>query len=213
MKDESIVADYSPLEEKLNIYTHGFGFGMSLIGTVLLVIHALSKSKVYLISVIIFGISLCLLYLASTTYHYATHPKKRARLKIFDHAAIYILIAGTYAPFTLVTLSESVGNIIFIIAWSIAIIGVLLKLFFTGKFDILSTIMYVAMGWLIVFAYKPLLENLHPTGIQWLFGGGIAYTIGAIVYSIKKIPFNHAIFHVFVLAGSFCHYMVIYFYV
>ncbi len=213
MEDKKIAPDYSPLEEKLNIYTHGFGFIMSIIGTILLIIHATHKSDTYLLSVILFGISLCLLYFASTIYHRAVKPIRRARLKIFDHASIYILIAGTYAPFTLVTLSDSIGHIIFIIAWSIALLGIILKLFFTGRFDILSTIMYVAMGWLIVFAYKPLLDNLHPTGIQWLFGGGIAYTIGAVLYSIKRIPFNHAIFHVFVLAGSFCHYMAIYFYV
>jgi len=206
------VAFYSPTEEKINIYTHAFGFVLSCI-TLFLFCFRESVTTTYRISTIIFGISLCILYLASTIYHKATEISKRRKLQVFDHAAIYILIAGTYTPFTLVTLEGSTGNLILGISWGVAAIGVCLKLFFTGRFDILSTIMYVAMGWLIVFAYTPLLENLHPKGIQWLFGGGIAYTVGAVLYSIKKIPYNHAIFHVFVLIGSFCHFMSIYFYV
>lgn len=212
-------AQYSPLEEKWNIYTHGVGFVLSLIGLGFLCFReptlpaGKSITSTYTISAIVFGLSLCILYFASTLYHSATTPVRRLRLQIFDHAAIYVLIAGTYTPFTLVTLQGETGTILFCIAWGIALFGVILKIFFTGRFDILSTILYVAMGWLIVFAYTPLIENLHPTGVQWLFGGGIAYTVGAILYSIKKIPFNHAIFHVFVLIGSFCHYICIYFYV
>ncbi|WP_299685200.1 hemolysin III family protein [uncultured Dokdonia sp.] len=205
-------ATYSPLEEKWNIYTHGFGFVASLIGVFFLCFRE-SATNTSTISVIVFGLSLCILYFASTIYHSAIHPVRRARLQIFDHAAIYILIAGTYTPFTLVTLEGETGLIIFCTTWGIAIFGVILKIFFTGRFDILSTILYVAMGWLIVFVYTPLVTNLHPTGVQWLFGGGIAYTVGAVLYSIKKIPFNHAIFHVFVLIGSFCHFMSVYFYV
>ncbi|WP_299214094.1 hemolysin III family protein [uncultured Dokdonia sp.] len=205
-------AEYSPLEEKWNIYTHGFGFVVSLVGLAFLSFRE-SITTTYTISAIVFGLSLCILYAASTIYHSATSPVRRMRLQIFDHAAIYILIAGTYTPFTLVTLQGDTGTLIFCIAWGIALFGVILKLFFTGRFDILSTILYVGMGWLIVFAYTPLVNNLHPTGVQWLFGGGIAYTVGAILYSIKKIPFNHAIFHVFVLIGSFCHFMSIYLYV
>lgn len=213
------VATYSPLEEKWNIYTHGLGFVASLIGLGFLCFRepalpaGRSVTMTYTISAIVFGLSLCILYFASTIYHNATNPIRRARLQIFDHAAIYILIAGTYTPFTLVTLEGNTGLIIFCVTWGIAIFGVTLKLFFTGRFDILSTILYVAMGWLIVFAYTPLVEKLHPLGIQWLFGGGIAYTVGAILYSIKRIPFNHAIFHIFVLIGSFCHFMSVYFYV
>lgn len=212
MKKQYKVATYNPLEEKWNIYTHGFGFVMSLIGFVLLCFRE-SVTTTYTISALVFGLSLCILYFASTIYHKATDPKQRSRLQIFDHAAIYILIAGTYTPFTLVTLQGETGLIIFCITWGIAIFGVVLKLFFTGRFDILSTILYVAMGWLIVFVYTPLVTHLHPIGVQWLFGGGIAYTVGAILYSIKKIPFNHAIFHVFVLIGSFCHFMAVYLYV
>ena len=209
MKNQYKVATYSPLEEKWNVYTHGFGFVMSLIGCILLCFRE-SVSTKNTISILVFGSSLCILYFASTIYHKTTEPKRRARLQVFDHAAIYILIAGTYTPFTLITLQGETGLILFYTTWSIAILGIILKIFFTGRFDIVSTILYVAMGWLIIFAYKPLITHLHPMGVQWLFGGGIAYTVGAILYSIKKIPFNHAIFHVFVLIGSFCHFIAVY---
>jgi len=134
-------------------------------------------------------------------------------LKIFDHASIYVLIAGSYTPFTLVTLNGTTGWVIFSIAWGSALIGIILKLFFTGKYSIVSTIMYVVMGWIIVFAIKPLIQHLPTYGLYWLVGGGIAYTIGAILYSIKRIKFNHALFHILVLIGSFCHFISIYFYV
>lgn len=205
-------AYYSPLEERLNIWTHGLGFIASFVGVFLMIFRD-EVPNTYWVSSLIFMISMCLLYFASTAYHAATQPARRARLKIFDHAAIYVLIAGTYTPFTLVTLGGKTGYWIFGITWGIALIGIILKLFFTGRFDILSTILYVAMGWLIVFAYKPLLAQLAPEGVQWLFAGGIAYTVGAILYSMSKIPLNHAIFHVCVLLGSFCHFMAIYFYV
>jgi hemolysin III len=131
-----------------------------------------------------------------------------------DHAAIYVLIAGTYTPFALVTLhGTTAGWVIFVLVWSIAIAGITLKLFFTGRFDKLSTVMYVAMGWIIVIALKPLLQNLAPEGFFWLVLGGVLYTIGALLYSIRKLKFNHAIFHVFVLLGSFCHFMAVFFYV
>ena len=134
-------------------------------------------------------------------------------MNILDHATIYVLIAGTYTPFTIVTLNGTIGWVIFGISWGLALTGVILKLFFTGKYNLLSTIMYVLMGWVIVFAIKPLVNNLPSEGLIWLFAGGFSYTIGAILYSIKKIKFNHAIFHIFVLIGSFCHFMSVYFYV
>jgi hemolysin III len=134
-------------------------------------------------------------------------------LKIFDHAAIYILIAGTYTPFALITLIDSVGWNVFIVIWSMAVAGIILKLFFTGRFQFISTLLYVFMGWVIIFALNPLLESLSYDGILWLFTGGAFYTLGAIVYMIKKIPFNHALFHVFVLLGSGSHFISIYFYI
>jgi hemolysin III len=137
----------------------------------------------------------------------------RYRLKIFDHIAIFVLIAATYTPFALVTLEGTVGWIIFAVAWGIALAGTVLKIFFTGRYKTLSTIMYVGMGWIIIFAIKPLLENFSTEGLLWLLGGGVAYTIGAILYSISKINYNHAWFHIFVLLGSLCHFIAIYLYV
>ncbi|PLX50213.1 MAG: hemolysin D, partial [Desulfobacteraceae bacterium] len=132
---------------------------------------------------------------------------------IIDHASIYVLIAGTYTPFTLVVLDGTIGWVIFGISWGLALTGIILKLFFTGKYNLISTIMYVLMGWVIIFAIKPLIKNLPLEGLLWLVTGGISYTIGATLYSIKKIELNHAIFHMFVLMGSFCHFMSVFFYV
>jgi len=205
---------YSPLEEKTNIVSHAIGLGLSVIALLLMLLRASGSGNIlHVISAGIFGISLIALYAASTFYHSAKEPKKRARLRINDHATIYILIAGTYTPFTLVTLNGWVGWTIFGISWGMAISGVILKLFFTGRYNVLSTLMYVFMGWIIVFAFKPLINNLAPDGLVWLVAGGVAYTTGAVIYSIKKIPFNHAIFHLFVLLGSFCHFVSVYFYV
>ena len=166
-----------------------------------------------LLALVFFGFSLICLYSASTYYHRSKTPELRKKMRVVDHASIYILIAGTYTPFTLVTLHGKTGWIIFSIAWSLAISGIILKLFFTGRFKILSTSMYVFMGWMIVFAIKPLINNLPSEGLFWLVLGGIAYTLGAIIYGIRKIKFNHAIFHIFVLIGSFSHFKSIYFYV
>ena len=205
---------YPTTEEKINILTHGLGLLLSIAALVLLVIHASTHGTArHIVSFTIFGASLILLYSASTLYHYSQKPDIRRKLNILDHASIYVLIAGTYTPFTLITLKGWLGWTIFGITWGIAIIGVFFKLFYTGRFDKISTIAYVAMGWIIIFAVKPLIENLPLNGLYWLLAGGIFYTIGAVLYSIKKIKFNHAIFHVFVLLGSFSHFMAIYFYV
>ena len=205
---------YSDTEEKLNIWSHAFGILLSVIALILLIIKAIEQDNVWMmISFPIFGVSLILLYLASTLYHASKNPEKRFKLKVFDHAAIYVLIAGSYTPFTLVSLNGTTGWLIFTIVWILAFSGIILKLFFTGKFKILSTAMYVLMGWLIVFYFKDLSLNLHEKGVIYLVLGGVLYTIGAILYSIKKIKFNHAIFHFFVLAGSFCHFLSVYLYV
>lgn len=205
---------YSPLEEKTNIVSHAIGLILSIVALLLMLVRASgSGDLLHIVSAGIFGFSLIALYAASTLYHSAKDPKTRARLRINDHATIYILIAGTYTPFTLITLHGWVGWTIFGISWSMAITGVILKLFFTGRYNVLSTLMYVFMGWIIIFAVKPLINSLSPEGLVWLVAGGIAYTTGAVIYSIKKIKFNHAIFHLFVLLGSFCHFVSVYFYV
>ena len=214
MKAIERIKYYSPLEEKINIISHAIGFILSIVALVLLVRHASLDGDVWhIVSFSIFGSSLIILYAASTFYHCAKTPALRNRLKIIDHASIYVLIAGTYTPFTLVTLKGTIGWVIFGTSWGLALTGIILKLFFTGKYDLISTIMYVLMGWIIVFAIKPLIHNLPLEGLLWLFAGGIFYTIGAILYSIGRIKFNHAIFHLFVLTGSICHFMSVFFYV
>ncbi len=205
---------YSQTEEKINIVSHGIGLVLSCVAFVLLATHAnLHGDILHTISFSVFGASLIMLYAASTIYHSAKKPELRKRLKIIDHASIYVLVAGTYTPFTLITLNGTLGWVIFGTSWGLAITGIILKLFFTGKYNLISTSMYVFIGWVIVFAIKPLIDNLSSEGFLWLLAGGISYTVGAVLYSIKKIKFNHAIFHMFVLTGSFCHFISVYFYV
>ena len=212
--DEKLLTYYSKTEEKLNVLTHALGLVLSLIALVLLIKHASTNGTVtHIVSFTIFGASLILLYSASTFYHYTQNPRLRKKLNILDHAAIYVLIAGTYTPFTLVTLKGWLGWLIFGITWGIALVGIFFKLFYTGRFDKISTIAYVVMGWIIIFAINPLIENLPLHGLYWLLAGGLFYTVGAVLYSINKIRYNHAIFHVFVLLGSFSHFMAVYFYV
>ncbi|WP_213195454.1 PAQR family membrane homeostasis protein TrhA [Cloacibacterium caeni] len=214
MDKKTNIQFYSPTEEKLNIWSHAFGIFLSIIALVLLILKAVQQDNIWMmISFPIFGVSLILLYLASTLYHASKEPQKRFKLKVFDHAAIYVLIAGSYTPFTLVSLNGETGWLIFSMVWVMAFTGIILKLFFTGKFKIVSTAMYVLMGWLIIFYFQDLTAHLHEKGVFYLILGGVLYTIGAILYSIKKIKFNHAIFHFFVLAGSFCHFLSIYLYV
>ena len=214
MDKKTNIQFYSPAEEKLNIWSHAFGIFLSIIALVLLIIKAVQQDNIWMmISFPIFGVSLILLYLASTLYHASKEPQKRFKLKVFDHAAIYVLIAGSYTPFTLVSLNGETGWLIFSMVWVMAFTGIILKLFFTGRFKVVSTAMYVLMGWLIVFYFQDLTAHLHEKGVFYLILGGVLYTIGAILYSIKKIKFNHAIFHFFVLAGSFCHFLSIYLYV
>ena len=214
LKDVHQVQHYSPLEERINIVSHAVGLVLSVIALVLMLVRASESGEVlYVVSAAIFGISLIALYAASTLYHSAKDPKARSRLRINDHATIYILIAGTYTPFTLITLNGWVGWTIFGVSWGMAIVGVAVKIFFTGRYDVLSTLMYVLMGWIIMLAIKPLIANLASEGLFWLVAGGIAYTTGAVIYGIKKINYNHAIFHQFVLLGSLCHFISVYFYV
>lgn len=205
---------YSALEERINISSHALGLIFSLVALVLLVEQAISHgNNLHLVSFCIFGASLISLYAASTLYHSSRDPVLRNRLRIIDHASIYVLIAGTYTPFSLITLGDKTGWIIFSVSWAMALIGIVLKLFFTGRFTFVSTAMYIFMGWIILFALEPLANSLPANGLTWLVAGGIAYTLGAILYSIKRIRLNHAIFHLFVLSGSFCHFIAVYYYV
>ncbi len=205
---------YDTKEEKINVISHFVGLLLSIAALALLVVKASLMGNVWhIVSFSVYGLSLIVLYLASTLYHNSKNPIKRAKLNIFDHAAIYVLIAGSYTPFTLVTLNGTVGWVLFGLTWGAALAGVVFKIFFIGKFDKLSTVMYVLMGWMVVFAMKPLYENLSPQGLFWLIMGGVFYTVGAVFYAQNKLKFNHAIFHIFVLLGSASHFVSIFFYV
>lgn len=207
------IKQYSPLEEKLNVRSHAIGFILSVFALLALLINAHQHgSSMHLVAYAIYGASQISIFLASALYHSAREPKLRYKLNIFDHAAIYLSIAGTYTPFTLITLRGAWGWSVFGVVWTVAIAGIILKLFYTGRFQLLSTIGYVAMGWIVVIAIKPLINNLPFAGLMWLAAGGFFYTVGAVLYQIKKIPYNHAVFHFFVLMAWACHFVAVYSY-
>ncbi len=205
---------YQQAEELLNILTHGIGLLLSIAALSLLVVFAgMQGTAWHIVSFSIYGASLVVLYFASTTFHLSTNQKARSRLKIFDHASIFLLIAGTYTPFTLVILRGPWGWSIFGVIWGLALAGIILKLFYTGRFNTVSTILYVAMGWMILLAVYPLVQAFPVEGLLWLAAGGISYTVGALFFLFNKVPFNHTIFHVFVIIGSLCHFVSIFWYV
>jgi hemolysin III len=202
---------YPVAEERINIYSHGLGF---IAGAIALVVLTLKASGVLqIVSVVVFAVSLMALYGSSTIYHSTQNVARRAWLRTVDHSMIYVLIAGSYTPFSLLILDGAVGWTVFGVSWAMAATGIIIKLFHTGKYDKISTAMYVFMGWVIVFAIKPLAANLSSEGLAWLFAGGMFYTVGALFYSIRKMPYGHATFHVFTLLGSACHVVCVYYYV
>ena len=197
-------------EELLNALTHGLGATAALAGGALLVtLAALHGDGWQLAGAIVFGTCLLLLYLASTLYHAIQHPVAKGRLKVFDHCAIYLLIAGTYTPFTLVGLRGPWGWGLFAAIWTLALAGVVFKLFFTGRFKRLSTIIYLAMGWLVMVAIKPLLGALDAWTLGWLLAGGLFYTLGTVFYHRPSLRYSHAIWHLFVLACSVSHFIAV----
>ena len=197
-------------DEMASALTHGLGAAAALAGgAVLITLAAIHGDGWQLAGAIVFGIALLLLYLASTLYHAIQHPVAKGRLKVFDHCAIYVLIAGTYTPFTLIGLRGSVGWWLFGAIWAIALAGVVFKLFYTGRFKRLSTLLYVAMGWLVLVAAKPMLSSLDAWTIGWLLAGGVFYTLGTFFYHRESLPFAHAIWHLFVIAGSVCHFVAV----
>jgi len=205
---------YSKAEEITNVITHGIGAILSIIALVAMVLKSIElNNKSYLITSIVFGFSMVFLYSASTLYHGVQKPSIRNRLNTMDHMAIYLLIAGTYTPFTVNVLGGTFGWVIFGIVWTFGIVGMILKIFYLGKYNTLSVIAYVVMGWIVIVAIKTLFTNLGFAGAMWLFAGGIFYTVGAVLFLIHKIPFNHAIFHLFVLAGTASHFISVYWYV
>ncbi|MFN3310632.1 MAG: PAQR family membrane homeostasis protein TrhA [Thermomonas sp.] len=197
-----------PGEELANALTHGVGAAAALAGgAVLVTLVAIHGDGWQLAGAIVFGVALLLLYTASTLYHAISHPVAKGRLKVFDHCAIYLLIAGTYTPFTLVGLRGVVGWWLFGAIWVLALAGVVFKLFYTGRFRRLSTLIYLAMGWLVVVAAGPLLRALDAATLGWLLAGGVAYTLGTLFYLRPRMRWSHAIWHGFVIAGSVCHYI------
>ena len=197
-------------EELVNALTHGLGATAALAGGALLVtLAALHGDRWQLAGAIVFGLCLLLLYLASTLYHAIRHPVAKARLKVFDHCAIYLLIAGTYTPFTLIGLRGPWGWGMFAGIWTLALAGVVFKLFFTGRFKRLSTMIYLAMGWLVMVAIKPLLGALDAWTLGWLLAGGLFYTLGTVFYHRPSLRYSHAIWHLFVLAGSVSHFIAV----
>ncbi len=197
-------------DEIASALTHGFGAAAALAGgAVLITLAAIYGDGWQLGAAIVFGASLLLLYLASTLYHAIRHPVAKGRLKVFDHCAIYLLIAGTYTPFTLIGLRGPWGWSLFAAIWSLALAGVVFKLFYTGRFKRLSTLIYVAMGWLVLVAIKPVMSNLDGWTFGWLIAGGVFYTLGTFFYHRDRIPYAHAIWHLFCIAGSVCHYVAV----
>ncbi len=205
---------YSIYEEIVNAVTHGIGTLLAAAALALLIVFASIYGDVWhIVSFSIYGTSLVILYLFSTLYHSFQNQRIKSVFKLLDHSAIYLLIAGTYTPYTLVTLRGPVGWTIFGIVWGLAVVGIVFKAFFVKRFKIISTLSYILMGWVIVIAYKPLVSSLSIQGVRLLVIGGLLYSAGAIFYLIKKIPFCHAVFHLFVLGGSVCHFFSILFYV
>jgi hemolysin III len=197
--------EYTFHEEIANAITHAIGTGMSLVGGAVLIILAATRADAWLVvSSAIFVVTLVLLYTASTLYHCVRTPHLRWRFKVLDHCAIYLLIAGTYTPFMLGTVRGGWGWTLFAVVWTLAVAGVVFKLFFTGRFPRLSTGIYIGMGWLVLVAIGPLLRELSGATLLWLLAGGLTYTAGTIFYH-RPQPFAHAVWHVFVLAGSICH--------
>lgn len=201
-------------EEIANAITHGVGTLLAIAALVILIVYAsIYGDARHVVSLTIYGSTLVILYLTSTLYHSFPQPKVKYVFKILDHSAIYLLIAGTYTPFTLITLQGTTGWTIFGIVWGLAFIGILFKAFFVKRFQVVSTICYIVMGWIIIVAIKPLIENLPMNGVIWLVVGGLLYTLGAVFYLWERLRYNHAIWHLFVLGGSVAHFFSIFFYV
>lgn len=208
------IQTFTKKEEIAHAITHGIGALLSIAGLVLLIVFASLKGNPWLIvSVTIFGVSMLLMYLSSTIVHSLPKGKWKDIFQIFDHSSIYLFIAGTYTPFLLVHLRSEIGWILFGIIWGIALSGIVFKIFFVKKFFVLSTIFYIVMGWLVVLVWGPLTVVMDGAGLMLLGIGGIFYTVGALFYMWRRIPYHHVIWHLFVLAGSTFHFFSIFYYV
>ncbi len=197
-------------EEIASAVTHGLGaLASAVAGAVLITLAALGAGPWHVVGASVFVGSLVLLYTASTLYHAVPGGRAKRWLQVFDHAAIYVLIAGTYTPFLLAGLRGSWGWALFGVIWALAVAGVVFKLFFTGRFRLASTLLYLGMGWLVVVAVRPMVEALPVATLLWLAAGGLAYTAGTVFYMSRRIPYAHAVWHLFVLGGSACHFAAV----
>jgi hemolysin III len=196
-----------------NAITHGVGFVFAVAGAIYLVAVATHGSALQITSCAIFAVTLVLVYLCSTLYHSMVRTGARHVFQVLDHSAIYLLIAGTYTPFTLISLRGPVGWVLFAVVWALAIAGVIFKSLAVGRFALASALVYLFQGWFVVFATRPLFQAIGWHGIFWLGAGGVAYTLGIVFFAFDRLRYFHAIWHVFVLAGSVAHYFAILFYV
>lgn len=199
------------LEEKLNTASHGLGVLFGLVGLPLLLQQSAGRTSYATFAILLYSGSFVILFGASTIYHYVSKVDLKQKLRILDHISIYLLIAGTYTPLALISLVNSSGWMLFYAVWGIAAIGTVLKLFYTGKYEFVSLLLYLIMGWLIVIDFSNLQAVTSVRGITLLFAGGGFYTLGILFYAIPKIPYNHFIWHLFVLAGAICHWFFIYY--
>lgn len=208
------VKRYSVAEEIANSLSHGAGVLFGVFALLLLVLKSVQMDDTRrVITFSIYGATIIALFLASTLYHAIPFPRAKSVLKLMDHCAIYLLIAGTYTPFLLLTLGDRFGAMLMVIIWGLAVAGIIFKIFYLGRFQAISLITYLGMGWLAVLASYELLANLPWNGIALLLAGGVIYSLGTIFFAVRRIPFNHAIWHLFVLGGCLCHFLAIYFYV
>ncbi|HHX77796.1 MAG TPA: hemolysin III family protein [Firmicutes bacterium] len=206
------IRELSKGEEIANAVSHGIGIGLAIAALVILTVFAAIHGNMWhIVSFCIFGSTMVVLYTASTLYHSFPRGKTKTIFKIIDHACVFLLIAGTYTPLTLVTLRGTFGWSLFGVVWGIALLGIVFKLLFINKFHLFSTLLYIGMGWLIIIAIKPLINGLNAASLFFLMAGGILYTLGTIFYGLQKIKYNHVVWHLFVLAGSICHFFCILF--
>ncbi|WP_113632088.1 hemolysin III family protein [Pectobacterium peruviense] len=215
MSKNAQMSDYSLAEEIANSISHGIGVIFGIVGLVLLLVQAVNNDagSVAITSYSLYGGSIILLFLASTLYHAIPSPRIKPWLKKFDHCAIYLLIAGTYTPFLLVGLDSPLAHGLMVVIWSMALLGVIFKLAFAHRFEVLSLITYLVMGWLSLVVIYQMVMKLSAGSVTLLAVGGVVYTLGVIFYASKRIPYNHAIWHGFVLGGSVCHFLAIYLYI
>ncbi|HYH87167.1 MAG TPA: hemolysin III family protein [Pyrinomonadaceae bacterium] len=203
-----------PVEEIANCVTHGIGLALSVVGMVALVLLAwLYGGTLHVVSSSVYGASLVTLYLASTLYHGARSPRAKHVFQVVDHCCIYLLIAGTYTPFTLVTLRGGWGWTLFGLVWVLSLAGIIFRIIFGTRYKPVTVVSYVLLGWLCVIAVKPILATVPLGALAWIAAGGLAYTSGVVFFAAHRIPHNHAIWHVFVLAGSICHFIAVALYV